>query len=74
MQNATIPLELPTYLVILPFLAQQSGLAPLRTVHSLVLLAMPLVPCLQLHCCIQRHSACLPAILAPNLCHFSSTY
>ena len=31
----------PTYLVILYFLARQSGLAPLRTVHSLVLLAMP---------------------------------
>ena len=64
----------PTYLVILHFLAQQSGLAPLRTVHSLVLLAAPWVPRLQLNCCIQRHSACLPAILAPNLRHFSSTY
>ena len=64
----------PTYLVILYFLAWQSGSAPLRTVHSLVLLAMPLVPRLQLHCCIQRHSACLPAILAPNLRYFSSTY
>ena len=64
----------PTYLVILHFLAQQSGSAPLRTVHSLVLLATLLVPPLQLHCCIQRHSACLFAILAPNLHHFSSTY
>ena len=64
----------PTYLVILHFLAWQSGLAPLRTVHSLVLLAAPWVPCLQLNCCIQRYSACLPAILAPNLPHFSSTY
>ena len=64
----------PTYLVILHFLAQKSGSAPLRTVHSLVLLATKLVPRLQLHCCIQRHSACLPAILAPNLRHFSSTY
>ena len=63
----------PTYLVILHFLAWQSGSAPLRKVHSFVLLAMPLVPRLQLHCCIQRHSACLPAILAPNLHHFSST-
>ena len=64
----------PTYLVILHFLAWQSGSAPLRTVHSLVMLAMPLVPRLQLHCCIQRHSAYLSAILAPNRCHFSSTY
>ena len=56
----------PTYLVILHFLARKSGLAPLRTVHSLVLLAAPWVPCLQLHCCIQRYSACLPAILVPN--------
>ena len=64
----------PTYLVILHFLARQLGSALLRTVHSLVLLAMLLVPRLQLHCCIQRHSACLPAILAPNLRHFSSTY
>ena len=31
----------PTYLVILHFLAWQSGLAPLRTVHSLMLLAVP---------------------------------
>ena len=64
----------PTYLVILRFLAWQSDSALLRTVHSLVLLTTPLVPCLQLHCFIQRHSACLPAILAPNRRHFSSTY
>ena len=64
----------PTYLVILRFLALKSGSALFRTVHSLVLLATKLVPRLQLHCCIQRHSACLPAILAPNLHHFSSTY
>ena len=63
-----------TYLVIRHFLAQQSGLAPLRTVHSLVLLTAPWVPRLQLNCCIQRYSACLPAILAPNHRHFSSTY
>ena len=62
-----------TYLVIRHFLAQQSGLAPLRTVHSLVLLTAPWVPRLQLNCCIQRYSACLPAILAPNLRYFSST-
>ena len=60
----------PTYLVILRFFAQKSGSAPLRTRHSLVLLTTKLVPRLQLHCCIQRHSACLPAILAPNLRHF----
>ena len=64
----------PIYLVILHFLARQSGSAPLRIVHSLVLLATKLVPRLQLHCCIQRHSACLPASLATNLHHFSSTY
>ena len=44
-----------TYLVIRPFLAQQSGLAPLRTVHSLGLLTAPRVPCLQLNYCIQRY-------------------
>ena len=64
----------PTYLAIRHFLAQQSGRAPLRTVHSLVLLALPWVPCLQLNCCIQRYSACLPAILAPILRYFSLTY
>ena len=60
----------PIYPVILFFLAWQSGSAPLgtvhveslRTVHSLMLLATPLVPRLKLHFCIQRHSACLPAI------------
>ena len=31
----------PTYLVILHFLAWQSGLVPLRTVHSIMLLAAP---------------------------------
>ena len=65
---------IPTYPVILHFLAQQSGSAPLRTVHSLVPLTMPMIPRLQLFCCIQRHSACFPAILAPNRRHFSSTY
>ena len=64
----------PTYLVILHFLAQQSDFALLRTVHLLVLLATPWVPRLQLNCCIQRYKACLPAILAPNCLHFSSTY
>ena len=63
-----------TYLVIHHFLARQAGLAPLRTVHSLALLTAPWVPRLQLNCCIQRYSACLPAILAPNHRHFSSTY
>ena len=32
---------IPTYLVILPFLAQQSGLTLLRTVHSLILSTTP---------------------------------
>ena len=63
-----------TYLVIRSFLAQQAGLAPLRTVHSLALLTAPWVPRLQLNHCIQCYSACLPAILAPNHRHFSSTY
>ena len=63
-----------TYLVIRRFLARQSGLALLRTVHSLALLTAPWAPCLQLNCCIQRYSACLLAILAPIHRHFSSTY
>ena len=73
MQNATIP---PWYshLVIRHFLAWQSGFAPLRTVHSLMLSTMPMVPHLRLNYCIQRYSTCLPAILAPNLRHFSSIY
>ena len=62
------------YLVIRHFLAWQSGLAPLRTVHSLALLTAPWVSRLQLNCCIQRYSAWLPAILAPSYRHFSSTY
>ena len=63
-----------TYLVIRHFLAQQAGFALLKTMHSLVLLTAPQVPRLQLNCCMQRYSACLPAILAPNHRHFSSTY
>ena len=63
-----------TYLVIRHFLARQSGLAPLRTVHSLALLTAPWVPRLQLNFCIQHYSACLPAILAPIHRHFSSIY
>ena len=64
----------PTYLVTRHFLARQPGFAPLMTVHSLTLSTVPLVPHLQLHCCFQRYSTCLPAILAPIHCHFSSTY
>ena len=63
-----------TYLVIRYFLARQSGLALLRTVHSLALLTALQVPRLQLSCCIQRYSACLPAILASIHRHFSSIY
>ena len=75
MQNATIPLSTPSYLIILLFLARQSGFAPLRTVHSLVLVSCTIgFLALQLNCCIQHYSACLPAILAHNLHHFSSTY
>ena len=73
MKNATVPLVLPPTLSF-AFLARQSGLAPLRIVHSLVLLTAPWVPHLQLNCCIQCYSACLPAILAPIHHHISSTY
>ena len=42
----------PTYLITRHFLAQQSGFALLQTVHLLMLLIIPLVLCLQLHCYI----------------------
>ena len=63
--------HLPCYL---PFFSPAISLAPLRTVHSLVLLTAPWVPRLQLNCCIQHYSACLPAILASNLHYFFSIY
>ena len=74
MQKCNYSPSASTYIVIHPFLSWQSGLAPLRIVHSLVLSTAPWVPCLELNCCVQCYSACLPAIFVPNHRHFSSTY